>query len=308
VGGRIAVVGSLNMDLVLQAPRIPAPGETVLGASDLARFPGGKGANQAFAAARLGAQVQMIGRVGNDEFAAPVLASLTDVGVDITYVVRDERVATGLGMIVVDVDGQNAIVVASGANAAVTVDDVAAAESAIASSDVLLLQLEIPMPAVIAAAQAARRHGVTTILNPAPAQVLPADLLACIDVLIPNEIEAEILSGVSVDADIDIAMVAEALRTTGVAMTIVTLGDRGCARIEGDTVTLHPPFSVRAVDTTAAGDAFVGGFAAALATGSNAEAAIAQGSAAGALACTGLGAQASLPDRTAVDRLLQSSR
>lgn len=306
--GRIVVVGSLNMDLVLQAPRIPAPGETVLGASDLARFPGGKGANQASAAARLGAQVRMVGRVGNDEFADPVLASLTDVGVDTTYVVRDERAATGLGMIVIDADGQNAIVVASGANAAVTVDDVAAAESVIARSNILLLQLEIPMPAVIAAAQVARRHAVTTILNPAPAQPLPADLLACVDVLIPNESEAEILSGTTPGASADIGVLAEALRATGVATTIVTLGSRGCARVEPDAVTLHPSFSIEAVDTTAAGDAFVGGFAAALAAGSNIETAIVQGSAAGALACTRLGAQASLPDRTAVDRLLQSSR
>jgi len=290
--GRIAVVGSLNMDLVLRAPRIPAPGETVLGASDLQRFPGGKGANQAFAAAKLGARVHMVGRVGNDEFAAPVLDSLTGAGVDIAHVVRDDLAATGLGMIVVDASGQNAIVVASGANAAVTIDDVANAESTIAGSDVLLLQLEIPMAAAIAAAKVARRHGVTTILNPAPARVLPADLRDCVDVLVPNEIEAEILSGGAVDADTDISVVAEAVRATGVATTIVTLGNRGCARIERDTVTLHPAFTVQAIDTTAAGDAFVGGLAAALAAGSNIETAIAQGSAAGALACTRLGAQA----------------
>lgn len=304
---RIAVVGSLNMDLVLQAPRIPAPGETVLGASDLERFPGGKGANQAFAAASLGAHVQMIGRVGNDEFADPVLASLTGVGVDTTHVARDDEASTGLGMIVIDASGQNAIVVASGANATVSVDDISAAESAIADSDVLLLQLEIPMPAVVAAARVARQHEVTTVLNPAPAQPLPSDLLACIDVLIPNETEAAILTGLPVDSDAGLGAVAEALRATGVPTIIMTRGSSGCARIERDTLTLHPAFSIQAVDTTAAGDAFVGGLAAALAFGSDIETAIVQGSAAGAIACTRLGAQASLPDRTAVDELLSSS-
>lgn len=304
--GQVAVVGSLNLDLVLQAPRIPAPGETVLGACDLLRFPGGKGANQAFAAANLGARVHMIGRVGVDDFAAPVLASLASVGVDTRFVIRDEQAATGIGMIVVDAGGQNAITVASGANAAVTLDDISAAEATIGGSDVLLLQLEIPMPAIVAAAKVAQRHGVTTILNPAPAQPLSAELLSRVNVLIANETEAAILTGMPIESDADIELTADALRATGVETIIVTRGSRGCARIGQNTLSLHPAFGVEVVDTTAAGDAFVGGFAAALAAGSQIETATVEGNAAGALACTRLGAQASLPARSALNEFLRS--
>ena len=294
----IVVVGSLNMDLVAHAPRHPQAGETILG-GDFATFPGGKGANQAVAAARLGANVKMIGRVGADSFGDALLQTLARDGVDRTHVRRDPESPTGVALIVVSADGQNTIVVAGGANAKLTPEDVSAAESAFEGSAVLLLQLESPLPAVERAIELAKEHGAKVILNPAPAQMLEAALLAQVDYLIPNQTELALLAGVD-----SVESAAKRLRSIGVRNVIVTLGGEGVFSVNDEGETRLAAHRVSVVDTTAAGDAFVGGFAVALAEGRTFREALAWGSAAGALAVTWAGAQPSLPVRGEVEKLL----
>jgi ribokinase len=299
----VTVVGSLNMDLVIRAPRIPQPGETIIG-GELHTVPGGKGANQAVAAARLGARVSMVGRVGRDAFAGPLLDNLTATGVDHTFVTGDAEAATGVALIVVDDAGQNSIVVASGANMRLSPADVEAAKAAISAAQVVLLQLESPLETVTRAAEIARAHGVTVILNPAPARPLPAALLSLVDVLVPNESETALLSGVPVGNQAEAEAAAAALRTSGVGTLILTLGERGAMLAREGEAALFPAFDVTPVDTTAAGDAFVGGLAVALAEGKALAEAVRWGNAAGALATTKLGAQPSLPTRQALETLL----
>jgi ribokinase len=290
------------MDLIARAPRIPQPGETILG-GDFCTAPGGKGANQAVAAARLGAQVSMVGRVGSDAFAQTLLASLAAAGVEHHHVIQDAQAATGVALIVVDENGQNSIVVASGANARLSPADVDATRTAIAAAGVLLLQLESPLETVTRAAELARAHDVTVILNPAPACELPAGLLDQVDVLIPNESETTILTELPVGSPVEAQ--AAALLKLGVGAAILTLGERGALLAQPDGVEHVPAFQVTPVDTTAAGDAFVGGFAAALAEGRSPIEAVRWGCAAGALATTKLGAQPSLPTRQEVEELLR---
>ena len=303
MAARITVVGSLNMDLVVRAPRIPRPGETILG-GEFHTAPGGKGANQAVAAARLGGHVSMIGRVGSDAFAQSLLDSLAADGVDHAFVTQDPEAATGVAFIVVDDAGENSIVVASGANMCLSPADVDAAEAVIADADVLLLQLETPLAAVARAAELARAHGATVILNPAPACPLPQELLALIDVLVPNESEAALLTDMPVGNQVEAKAAAVALCELGVGTAILTLGERGALLAQPGGTELLPAFEVTPVDTTAAGDAFVGGFGVALAEGRSLPEAVRWGNAAGALATTKLGAQPSLPTRQMVKRLL----
>lgn len=298
---RVTVVGSLNMDLVARALRLPRPGETVIG-NDFYTVPGGKGANQAVVASRLGAKVSMVGHVGNDVFAKALLENLAAAGVAHTFVTRDAEAATGVALIVVDGAGQNSIVVTSGANMHLSPAHVKTAEAAIAAADVLLLQLESPLDAVAKAAQMAHTHGVTVILNPAPARRLPATLLSLVDVLIPNESEAALLTGLPVGNRVEAA--ARALWKLGVGTVILTLGERGALLTQSGETKLFPAFEVTPVDTTAAGDAFVGGFAVALAEGKPLAEAVRWGNAVGALATTKLGAQPSLPTRQALEALL----
>ncbi|MBN1979771.1 MAG: ribokinase [Anaerolineae bacterium] len=302
MAARVAVVGSLNMDLIARAPRIPQPGETILG-GDFCTAPGGKGANQAVAAARLGAQVSMVGRVGSDAFAQTLLASLAAAGVDHRHVIQDAQAATGVALIVVDDRGQNSIVVAPGANARLSPADVDAARAAIAAAGVLLLQLESPLEAVARAAELAHAHGVTVVLNPAPARKLPTALLALVDVLVPNESETAILAGLPDGVQVEAQ--AMALLDLGVGAALLTLGERGALLAQPGSIEHVPAFRVTPVDTTAAGDAFVGGFAAALAEGRSPVEAVRWGCAAGALATTKLGAQPSLPTRQEVEALLK---
>ncbi len=299
----VVVVGSLNMDLVVRAPRIPAPGETLLG-GEFHTVPGGKGANQAVAAARLGARVSMVGRLGADDFATQLLANLEADGIDHSAVIQDASTTTGVALIVVADDGQNSIVVASGANMQVTPDDVDAAAETIAAADVLLLQLEIPLDAVQRAAEIAHEHGVPVVLNPAPARDLPADLLSRVDVLIPNESETALLTGLPVDTGAELEAAARALLDRGISTAILTLGARGAMLATGSEVEIIPTFKVQPVDTTAAGDAFVAGFSVALAEGKPVAEAVRWGNAAGALAATRLGAQTSLPRRAELEQLL----
>lgn len=303
---RIVVVGSINMDLVTRTNNIPIPGETVIG-GDLQTIPGGKGANQAVAAARLGSDVAMVGHVGNDVFAKQLKENLGADGVNQTYVTGVEA-ASGVALIVVDASGQNSIVVAPGANGWLTPADVEAAADVINSADVMLLQLEIPLETVHRAAQLAHDFGVRVILNPAPAQPLPAALLKLVDVLVPNESEAAVLAGIPVDDEEGLRKAATKLQSLGVATVILTLGSRGALLAQDGKFTHFPPFAVLdVVDTTAAGDAFVGGLAAAIAGGDPVETAIPWGNAAGALAITRAGAQPSLPTRQEVMILLSQA-
>lgn len=301
---RIAVVGSLNMDLVTQAAKTPAPGETVIG-GDLQKFPGGKGANQAVAAARLGAQVAMVGRVGDDAFGTELRRILAADGVDVTCVWETAVTPSGVALIVVDAQGQNSIVVAPGANMRLTPADVAAATPVIQTAKALLLQLETPLETVQRAAELARAAGVTVILNPAPARPLPAELLALVDILIPNESETAALTGMPTGSEAELAAAAAHLRALGVGTVILTLGARG-ALLATEQETRHfPAFPVaQVVDTTAAGDAFMGGLATAVASGLPIETAITWGNAAGALAVTRAGAQPSLPTMEECEKMV----
>lgn len=298
MAGHLVVVGSLNIDLVVRSPRHPQPGETLLG-GDFRTFPGGKGANQATAAARVGGIVNMVGRVGNDAFGGVLLQNLAANGVNATHVLRDNEAATGVALITVSDDGQNTIVVASGANWRVTPADVQAAYPAFEGAGVLMLQLEIPLPAVQRAIDEARRREMQIILNPAPAQPLEPALLKQVDYLVPNRSELALLTGTA-----DVEEGARALLAGGVKCVVVTLGDAGVQVWDESGVGVIAPHAVKAIDTTAAGDAFVGAFAVALSQNRTPLEAARWGNAAGAVAVTRPGAQPSLPTRAEIEALL----
>ena len=288
--GRVLVAGSANVDFVVRAPHIPAPGETVLG-GDLATVPGGKGANQAVASARAGgADTAMLVALGDDGFAALIERSLRDADV-LPHIVRSMR-PTGAALISVSDDAENAITVAPGANADLAVSDLPDLDGI----NVLLLQLEIPLTTVTAFARAARAARVRVVLNSAPAQALPADLLNAVDVLVANEEELAMLAGEG--------SIAERLAAVGVPCVVATLGARGCCALADGIYHLQPAFRVTAIDTTAAGDTFCGVLAAALASGTALPAALREASAAAALAATLLGAQTSVPARPNVEVML----
>lgn len=294
----ILVVGSINMDLVVRVPHAPVPGETVLG-GDFTTFPGGKGANQAVAAARMGGQVTLVGRVGNDDFGNTLIQGLVENKVKTTYVVKDSGAKSGIAMIAVADNGENMIVVASGANMDVSVEDVHRAYELLRKADLLLVQLECPLEAVTVAVDLAHTLHVPVVMNPAPAQPLSQALLAQVDVLTPNKNELALLSG-----EDDLERGIETLLGWGVKNVVVTLGARG-ARLVNETIDQHlPGFRVTPVDTTAAGDAFNGALAVALAEGKPLVEAVRYGNAAGALAATKNGAQPSLPTREDVEQLL----
>ena len=302
---KIIVAGSLNMDLVVQAPKIPIPGETVLG-HDFGTFPGGKGANQAVAAARQGAEVTFVGRVGADAFGEQLLAGLGSEGIETRWIGTDSNAPTGVALITLDAEGQNSIVVASGANHQLLPEHISAAKRAFSEADLLLLQLETPLPTVMAAARRAKLLGLKVVLNPAPAQPLPQELMALVDVLIPNESETALLTGMSIDSLQEAATAAQELLTFGVDCVVMTLGDQGALIVQPDQAPIQvPSYQVEVVDTTAAGDSFVGSFAVALATGQSLETAVQRGCGAGALATTRLGAQPSIPTQKQVDDLLK---
>jgi ribokinase len=306
----IVVVGSLNMDFVVRVRDLPAPGETVLG-SDFQMFPGGKGGNQAVAAARLGGQsveVRMIGRVGYDLFADHLKASLAAAGVDVTAVHATKTQATGVALISVDRAGQNSIVVAGGANGELAAADVEAMRPVFRGARLALFQLETPLDTVAGALALARQEGLTTILDPAPAQPLPAELLAQVDILTPNEGEALGLLGrpparVSPAEAIEMA---EALRRMGPKTVIVKLGDQGCLADDGAAPAHIAGFAVEVRDTTAAGDTFNAALAVSLAEGAPIAHALRFANAAAAISVTRAGAQASAPSRREVDAFLES--
>lgn len=303
----VTVVGSLNTDLVIRAPRLPSPGETVSG-GEFATFPGGKGANQAVAAARLGAAVAMVGSVGGDDFGRRLADGLRSDGIDVTHVRVDTEEASGTALITVDPEGQNTIVVAPGANWRLTPEDVAAAETLIARSSIVLLQLEVPMDAVLAAARLAHGHGVRVVLDPAPAPrpPLPRELFRLIDVVNPNEGEALALSGVTVTDEQAAGVAAVHLLEDGARAVVIKLGARGAFLHDGTRGRMVPGIRVDAVDTTAAGDAFAGALAVGLAEGKDLFAAVRFANTAGALSVTRRGAQPSMPSRAEVDAFAQA--
>lgn len=300
----ILVIGSINMDLVLRTPRMPLPGETLAGASFMS-IPGGKGANQAVACARLcapGTPVAMVACLGTDAFGRQLRQSLRDNGVDDIGIREVAGQSTGIASILVDDQAQNSIVVVAGANGCVSAEQVEQAREQIAAASIVLLQLEIPMPAVMRAVELAHELGKTVVLNPAPAASLPAGMLEKIDYLVLNEIEAAMLVGQDPGvAAMDIAMLASRLRGLGARNVVVTLGRDGAY---GDFAVggqgHMPARAVQAVDTTAAGDTFIGGFISALAQGSGELEAIAWGQAAAAISVTRVGAQTSIPRRDEV--------
>jgi ribokinase len=285
----VAVVGSLNLDLVVRVPRLPGPGETVSG-QDVFRNPGGKGANQAVAAARLGRRVAMVGRVGDDDAGRELLASLEADGIGTTQVRAVAGVPSGTAFITVADDGENQIVVSPGANARLTPEDVAEAGPALRAAAVTLLQLEVPLEAVAAAARTA---GGRVVLTPAPVRELPAELLGQVDVLVPNRVELAQLAGGPVPETVE-AAVALAGRLAARAV-VVTLGADGALVVTDGQASHVPAVPVRAVDTTAAGDAFCGGLADALATGASLQDAVRRAVRVAAAACLRPGAQPSLP-------------
>ncbi|MBT2323370.1 ribokinase [Variovorax paradoxus] len=291
----VVVFGSLNMDLVLRVPRVPDAGETLQARSFMSN-PGGKGANQATACARQGARVAMVGRVGNDAFGLALKASLEADGVDARPVATDAA-ATGVALIMVDDGAQNRIVLNPGANASVGSEDTQRLRRALAGARILSLQLEVPMPAVCEAAAIAHAAGCTVVLNPAPAQTLPDALWALVGIVVLNETEAAMLSGMAVRDASSAARAADALRRRGPAQVILTMGGDGVVIADAGACRHFPALAVQAVDTTAAGDTFIGTLCAALARGDAIDAGIALGIQAAALCVTRAGAQVSMPCR-----------
>ncbi len=303
----ICVVGGINMDLVVQVPHIPRPGETVHGGA-VARFPGGKGANQAVAASRLGASVALVGQVGEDAFGAELLQTLAAANVDTSAVQRVSDSATGVALISVASDGQNAIVVAPGANAAWEDAAVAGVERAVAGCRLLALNLEVPPAVIMAAIRAARRSRAQVILNPAPHRSGDEACFDEVDVLVPNQVEAACYAGVDPDAVTDWGAVGRRLLQLGPRAVVITLGGDGAAIIGRAGAVQVPGFAVPVVDTTAAGDAFVGGLAVALLRELPLRDAVRFANGCGAVAVTRAGAQPSLPRRDEVERLMAGGR
>ena len=305
---RVVVIGSTNMDLVVRCPRMPHPGETLLG-GEFASSPGGKGANQAVAAARLGAECHFIGRVGADDFGSRLKLQMEAAGVNTRHLIVTEGVASGVAMIVVDGQGENSIVVASGANARVTPADIDAAEPLIASAKAVLVQLELPMETVLRGLALARKHNVMTVLDPAPAPpdaVLPAAAYD-VDILNPNAVEASQLSCEPIGEDRHSAkMVAVALLRMGAKSVVIKLGRRGALAVDGAKPKFRelPAFQVSVVDTTAAGDAFAAALTVARAAGRSLTDATRFACAAGGLACTKLGAVNAMPTLAEVEKLM----
>jgi ribokinase len=301
------VIGSLNMDFVIAVDRLPLPGETILG-RNFRTIPGGKGANQAYAAAKLaavGTAVRMIGRVGADAFGTTLKQNLAGVGVDTRGVRETDADATGVACIQVDDAGQNSITVAAGANGALSPGDIQSGRWALEGARCVLLQLEVPIETVAEGLREARRVGATSILDPAPARPLPREVLQLVDIATPNESEACVLAGVvpsRVSAAEAVAL-GHRIRELGVSAVIVKLGDQGCVYCGADRTLAAPPFAVRAVDSTAAGDTFNAALAVALVEGADMEHALRFANAAAAISVTRAGAQTSAPARAEISAL-----
>ena len=300
---RIIVIGSSNTDMVVKSRKIPSPGETIIGGTFLMN-PGGKGANQAVSAARLKGNVTFVTKTGNDLFGEQIKHIFDFEGIDTRYIVKDPKNPSGIALIMVDQNGENCIVVAPGSNGTLSAYDIAEEVYGSNPSDVFLLQLEIPVSTVEFVAQKVFERGNRVILNPAPAKQLSDDLLTCLYLITPNENETELLTGIKVTDASSAEKAAEKLLRKGVKNVIITMGAAGAYLLTEKVSKLIPVVPVRALDTTAAGDAFTAGLAVARAEGRSLTDAVRLANAAGALTCTRLGAQLSLPSRAEVDRLL----
>lgn len=301
---RICVVGSSNIDLIAKVPRLPKLGETLVGHSFFMGY-GGKGANQAVMAAKLGAQVTMITKLGRDVFGEDYLKNYRTLGLDTTYVLFDDHLASGVAPILVDDNAQNCIVVVPGANSALSPADIQVAAPAIQEAQILICQLEISLETTLAAMRLAKAARVMTILNPAPAQPLPDELLQLADICAPNETETEILTGLPVSTLAEAEAAARALLARGPRTVILTLGERGALLVDGQMVDHAPPVKVNAVDPTGAGDSFIGSLATFLGEGLPMGTAIRRANGVAALSVTQIGTQSSFPQRAAADRFLQ---
>ncbi len=301
----VVVIGSSNMDMVVVCAELPLPGQTVMGSSFVMNA-GGKGANQAVAACKLGARTQLVARLGNDVFAEASRRSFQEVGLGTDYLITDENTASGVALIYVDENGENQIVVAPGANQNLTPADVDRALPAIKSAKVMILQLEIPMETVKYAAQLAADNGTKVILNPAPVRKLPASLLKNTTITIANETETLVLTGAEEIGIHTAVNASRPLLDAGVETVIMTRGKNGSLVTSGSGATRVPGFKVKAVDTTSAGDTFTGAIAACLAEGKSLEDAVLFANAAAALSATKAGAQISMPTREEVEEMLRS--
>jgi len=301
---RVLVVGSCSIDMIVRVDKIPCIGETVIGGK-FHSAGGGKGANQAVTAARAGASVKFVGRVGRDDFGKAIMAGLKADGIDVSDLGVDPKEPSGIAFIFVGGGGENSIAVASGSNLRLLPADVAKTGASFKPGNILLVQLESPLPTVAAAALLARKRGMRVILNPAPARSLPDSLLRNVDIITPNEHEAESLTGTKVDGAAAAQKAATQLHGKGVGTVIITLGSRGAFVSSGGGGILVPAFKAKAVDTTAAGDVFNGALAVALAEGQSLLDAVRFGQAAASISVTRIGAQPSAPTRAEIERLLR---
>jgi len=301
----IVVVGSSNTDMIIKLDRIPRPSETVIG-GDFSTSPGGKGGNQAVAAARAGGSVALVAKVGQDMFGVQAIHGFVKDGIDVSFVFKDNVTPSGVALIFVDKNGENSIAVASGANAHLSPADIETARAAITAAKLVVLQLETPIETIKAAAIMAATNGARVILNPAPAQPLDDELLQHVSILTPNETEAEILTGIKADTDATVAQAAQVLLARGVQTVILTLGARGAFVATAATSFLIPGFKVTAVDSTAAGDIFNGALAVALAEDSPLAEAVRFANAAAAISVTKMGAQLSIPHRNEINRFIKA--
>ncbi|WP_429234722.1 ribokinase [Aeromonas salmonicida] len=300
---RLVVLGSVNADHVLRVPHFPRPGETLTGHSYQV-VPGGKGANQAVAAARLGAPVSFIARIGDDAIGQQMRQGFEQDGIDVSAVELDETLPTGIAIIYVSDEGENSIGISAEANGALSPAMVKRHEAMIADAHTLLLQLEVPLESVFEAAKLARSHGTRVVLNPAPARPLPAELLALVDLITPNQTEAELLTGVKVTDEASAALAVDRFHQMGISDVMITLGSQGVYCSNARQQQLIPGFRVEAVDTTAAGDTFNGALLAAELAGADFNAAVRFAHGAAALSVTKFGAQSSIPSKVEVDAFL----
>jgi ribokinase len=299
---KIVVVGSCNTDMVIKADRLPVPGETILGGTFFMN-PGGKGANQAVAASRMGGSVTLISKTGNDVFGKQSVMLYTAENIKTDFIYSDPKHPSGVALITVDSQGENCIVVASGANAYLTPSDIDKASAEIENSDLVLMQLEIPIETVEYVAEMASRKGIKVILNPAPARALSDNLLKHLYIIIPNKSEAEILSGIKV-SDIESAkQAADIISAKGVDIVVITLGSQGALIKEYNEYLFVEAFKVDALDTTAAGDTFCGAFCVGLSEGRSIPEAVKLAARAAAITVTRMGAQASIPYRSELSSL-----
>lgn len=303
---KVVVVGSINFDLTIKTRRLPRPGETVIGGT-FTRGPGGKGANQAIAAVRAGADVSFIARVGADAYGHDAVKHLSAERIGTRYIIRDDNFPTGVAFILVDDEGENSIVVASGANARLCPPDIENVKEEIVSSDVLLVQLEAPVEAVQQAIQIAGKSDSLVIVNPAPAQHLNSSWFHDVDVITPNKIEAEMLTGMRITDDESLAAVAGQILDFRIPVVIITLGQRGVFLATKNGMRLLPAYRVKVIDSTGAGDVFSGSLAAFLAEGMSVEEAVQRAIASASISVTRMGAQMSAPLRMEIEDFISSA-